>query len=894
MFSRGRPCLRSRLPVILDTIAAGPDEPLLFLYPRWAASALRQRQPITTLTPFAPARVRQVQNRSFRTARSTAQSLGRRWVSSDAASQSQRGSDSDRALGAKGLAPPHGDKEQNETVHSKNGSNSASTTTPPQPRLPVHIPADMGPTRQLDSEVDKSPRVLFPSTHTKKDRRRRMQTSMATKMDRLDTEAPDSQKTKKTMLDGMSERDKRKVRHAVYIGTMDDGKPTQWQSGNWKKAKYMLQRMHIARRRDEVTQVTARKDELRMKELQIPEETLAWLTGTTDNGSKENILFLKVHNGCRVHVLPPNEGDGVNRRVIISGSVIVMDLFEARINNARNLQNNGDPFVDIHKPPIPILASRETMSRKNIPIPMIRGVWDFSQVYERPKSVDEVYATGPPLKTVKDFAEYIEDLTHPKNSTGRRRLRHLDNRYKNQEKMPYAHKIIRHILWLFSQESNYQLLSTAALNHALTFMFKHEQISAAWTVLAIGHLVKTADTYNILLKYAALHQWDKMFLTVLESMQKAEIRPNPYTWLALMEAMVTPASKNSLLTHMVQKGYISGTTILRSALHMTIQDALFVHLESGQTIETFFRHMVKTTGTGWFSSAILGQMFTVCTRMRDFTATRSLLNICQKFHLPIDSNCLFQILRMCRGDTFKALDFTYDFLNRPFKPRFQLSDWNFERLFLIAFKNHHYNIARVLWRYACLQKSVTYDMKQAVLTSLSRNVSFKKSNNIMHDIWALSAGKVIVGIDLDREQYDISQSMVQKLPSEFHNNPLLYLTSGFKDMKEDRDLQLELASYLVDRDIKSASKYRPANNLAIMLESAAIIDRQWKGTPRPLTWMMQNAIQVPLKLKPQFETSPSSLDSSSIDDSDSSLDSLLDSLQDSSSLESSLPDSPSR
>jgi hypothetical protein len=34
-----------------------------------------------------------------------------------------------------------------------------------------------------------------------------------------------------------------------------------------------------------------------------------------------------------------------------------------------------------------------------------------------------------------------------------------------------------------------------------------------------------------------------------------------------------------------------------------------------------------------------------------------------------------------------------------------------------------------------------------------------------------------------------------------------------------------------------------------MLDAASILDKEWRGVPRPLTWRMQNAIQVPIVRK---------------------------------------------
>ncbi|KAJ5239883.1 hypothetical protein N7468_004502 [Penicillium chermesinum] len=63
MLVRGQ-CLGRRLPAILDTVA-GADEPLLFLYPRWAASALQQRRPIASVASTASITHRRSRSSSY-------------------------------------------------------------------------------------------------------------------------------------------------------------------------------------------------------------------------------------------------------------------------------------------------------------------------------------------------------------------------------------------------------------------------------------------------------------------------------------------------------------------------------------------------------------------------------------------------------------------------------------------------------------------------------------------------------------------------------------------------------------------------------------------------------------------------------------------------------------
>lgn len=572
------------------------------------------------------------------------------------------------------------------------------------------------------------------------------------------------------------------------------------------------------------------------KEIYIPEETVALLAGVTDTGMKDNVWYVHVRNGCRVHILPPREGDGVHRKAILSGSERVMELVEDQINRAHKMQISGDPLVEVSKPPIPIFASTLSMRQQDIPVPLVRGVWSLDQ--RTRMTLDDVLASHPSVTSVKEFAEFIEDLTLARGPPS-------NQKDQTRRAVPHRELVARQILALFRQSSSHKFISTAALNRALIYLCDHEFLSTARAVFSMAEPVATVDTYNILLKSAARRQDKREFRRFLRSMSRAHIRPNPQTWLALLEAVVTPSAKASLLNQMVHKGYMNEISTIRSALQLTIEDSLFVHLESGQSIDSFVALMARTYGADWFSPSLLAQMFAVIARLKHYTAMESLLKICSEHRLALDSDSLIQIMLLFRASVFSAVHYTIQFLNRPM---FRLSREAYERLFLIAFKARRYNVCRVLWRYACMDRAVTYKMKQTVLSSLTRNVSAKKDANDIGNIWRVGAGKVIVGIDLHRERYTIQESLVNELPPEFRQNPLLFLTSGFKAEGPDRDLQHRLANLLVKRDIHlGATAFKPRYSLSMMLESAAILDREWAGKPWPLTWVMQNAIKVSIK-----------------------------------------------
>ncbi|KAJ5093951.1 hypothetical protein N7456_009812 [Penicillium angulare] len=815
MLTSGRPCLGRRLSIALDTVAAGPEDPLLFLYPRWAASAVQQRRPIASLALRAAPKKTNRSSRPFRTSSSPPvytsprpfPQQSTRWHSNLA---SRSLNDPPTSLSTP-VSGENGESAENicepRTPESSNGPVTS-------PQLQVVVDEDLAHVPHIRSRQNTSRTSL-------RERRKEGQRRAA-----ASTETPKKSKLDSTedLRDMLSVRDRRKLRYAAHLEKTQPETFSAAIHDNWEDMMYLIEEI------EEITKQHTRRAN-KHRELLIPEETVAALSGMIDQSMKENIWYMHLRNGCKVQILHPREGDGVNRKVILTGSERTTELIKGDFQRIQSLQASGDPLVEIAKPQVPIHATRDSA-------PTIRGVWNFFSKKRTPSTMEHVLASRPSLTTVKEFAEFVEDLTHAHGLSVKQSKGIPDG-----SSVRYGNEIAQHLQALFQDGTYRKVFSTAALNQALAFLCCRDQLKAARLVFSQGQYVATAETYNILLRAAGRRQDIESFRRYLKLMGPARISPNSDTWLALLGTLVNPNTKVALITRMAHKGLLTDVAVIRSALQITVQDSLSVHLQNGQSVESYFALMKQTHGADWFNSTLLGQMFSVASRLKNFDAVNELLAICARESFAVDGVCLAQILPMCRSSIRSALHYTFEF-GKFASFRFVPQVW--ERLFLIAFKSRKYNISRVLWRHACLQKSVTYKMKQTVLSTLSRNVPYKKTDQI-RELWDINAGKVIVGLDQNTGSSIISKSTLAELPSEFQDNPLLFLTSGFKSAGEERDLQLRVAREIVNRDIFHAPKFEPVNSVFLMLEAAAILDEQWKALPRPLNWVLQNAIQVPVK-----------------------------------------------
>ncbi|CAI7615624.1 unnamed protein product [Penicillium viridicatum] len=821
MLLRGCPCLRRRVSAVLDTVATGPDEPLLFLYPRWAAPALQRRR-ISSLKPIdAPARVGHTSGAQFRAAVRPSPSLSRhsrQWISSESASRSP---DDPNPQSSPAVVGEHHKPGEGEETGADGSNESGGGPLSTGQKQSVNSLAD------AEHATSQQPLRGFALTRAKRIQKGRLH-------NKPQNAKPSSPTQRQLFLRNTSIRDRKKLRFREYMKKKYQSRSAKLFDNAWFDTREILDQVQ----RDVDVRKNPKKS-LNKKEILVPEETLALFSGVTRYTLKDNIWYIPLHNGCRVHILPASQSKGLLRRVVLSATDHIMALVEGHFTRAQSLQAMGDPLVDIHKPPVPMCISRGAMQRSKLPVPLIRGNWHFGESSDSSSNLDEILLPRPVIATVKEFNEHVEDVTSARHPT-------LDEKAMSLSKLPHVVRIKQHLKALFMEETYSNYISTAALNSALEFLCRHEFLETARALCSCTEHVATTDTYNILLRAAARRQDVAVFRHFLRTMPRLHMRPNPETWLALLSALVDPSEKAQLIEHMVQRGHMSNLSTIHSALQETIQDSLLVHLDSGKDIGSFIGLMANTWGANWFSPSIVGQMFSVLARLKDFDSIDELMEICIDNNLTVDSYPLSHIVQALGANIHVALQYTLRFFEHPL---FEVTSQNWEDLFLAAFRHRQYNICLVIWRYSCMKRSVTYKMKQAVLTSLCRNASFGKPTRLNNDLWGSDAGKVIIGIDLHHESYRLPDSILDDIPSEFRHNPILYLI-GWKPRGEKRDLQIRLANALIKRDlILGATRYVPQHPSPIMLDAASILDKEWRGVPRPLTWKMQNAIQVPIVRK---------------------------------------------
>lgn len=626
-------------------------------------------------------------------------------------------------------------------------------------------------------------------------------------------------------------RDRRRLRHRAFLKD-----PPKWVAGakqDWRKWTH-IRRLLDRLQRDHPLWVGRG---LKHQVLKVPEETVALIGGVTDIALKENILYAPIRHGIRIHILPPRESEGHLRKMVVSGSAGGVREVSERILGAVRLQAGADPLIDIRKPPVPVYPSIDALRRKNMEIPRMRGVWDFYRAKANLLPIEVLLEGQFEPETPRELLEFIEDLIGSRMSGPYRRQKGGTRRQMSRNQS-VEHALVD----LFRSQDNRRILSTAALNKALGFLC-NRNLRASRIVFARAEHVATVDSYNILLRSCAKRQDVRLFIHLVHTMGKKEIRPDAYTWVALLNCPITTEVKVRLFTYIHQRGILTHVGAMRSALQATIADMLALHLDSGKDMDAFIQTMRNSYGANWFTPSMINQTLYVVSNRKNRPALHRMLELCDEHGLEIDASSLMHILPMYRASIFDALVFCYPYITRP---RFRMTRELYEKLFLIAFKGRCFNVSRVLWRYACMHGMTTYRMKMCVLSTMTTNVPKRAAtSNPIDTIWRSSAGKVIVGVDLHCTDRPGEDYFLEHTPAQFRRNPVLSLTTGFKS-GDEREHQLQLATELVRRDIELGRRYAPVLPLAMLLDAAALVDVEWRNIPHQPDWMLKHAVMVPV------------------------------------------------
>jgi hypothetical protein len=585
-----------------------------------------------------------------------------------------------------------------------------------------------------------------------------------------------------------------------------------------------------------LAQLIHRPKEVLGERLELHRDALYYLTGS-DNA---NAWFHPVRLGCEIRVLDERARHRDKLVVILHG-----------MSRARQLTR--EYLLEVERDIA--ISARSKLSPEDDP-----GLSRFvlSSLAWRYRTKDIRRADGveqPRAWTVRSFATVVETLTTMQIPYQLRRELYNGTDSHNRT-------VAKVLETLFSDRQCEPFISLRALNYALRFTCEHTEIDATSNFLfekakSIGLSIQ-ADTFNILIEESLRQNKLDYYRSLLASMRRIGIVPNGMTWVALLRVTKSRTARRAILQRLRQKWPNDLRMWQQVAVELVTTDfARLVRLE--KSFDYFVDLMDQSFPSSWLSASCINGMLNVCAEKKLWDVVPRILELGQRRGGLFNTATQTVLLKVFqkRGSTRDSIDLLESHFAKTVG---RDSTFAIPVVFMTAWNSRFYNVCRVLWRYAAIHGNITPTMQNVVASSLIKNND--ESNASASHLWRITAGKVIVGIDLDISSL---ASQYQFLDREGLRYPMQVLAQWTPD-DGPRQEQLSLAYTIMQRDLtayKHFSRFR-SQQLFDLLRRAYEMDCEWLHKKKvckysDLQWMLESSIEVPLQRLADPSVSPQHL-----------------------------------
>lgn len=349
--------------------------------------------------------------------------------------------------------------------------------------------------------------------------------------------------------------------------------------------------------------------------------------------------------------------------------------------------------------------------------------------------------------TKHDFLRYVENLTSSDvpNQVHRRLY---------GKKRIHSFEVLKTLQDVFRDPRCEQAVTRAAFNKAIRFCLQVWQLRDLRMLFFRMEELKipmNLETYNLMLHASANKNDLYNFGFILSMMFEQGLVPNSRTWMAFLRAVDHSQVKGKVVLEMRRRGLLRS---IKTMKHIAIQ---LVHLETVHSLRRkvprsqaqFMTSMDQRYGPDWLTTAS-GNI------ILHHLAANGLVSRCWDFLFVMQSreqaspdtrsfNLILNHLKHHRNIS-GAVDML---ANLPASFNFIPNQTTYHILFRMAWSGKCYNLAKVVWRYACLKANTTRDMRARVLKSLNQNSvrawKDRAKSSDSQKQWNLTAGNFITG-----------------------------------------------------------------------------------------------------------------------------------------------------
>jgi len=475
-------------------------------------------------------------------------------------------------------------------------------------------------------------------------------------------------------------------------------------------------------------------------EVVIPLESLPQLL----HGIDDYIVEIGSRYGCSVELGNRDEDTKEYRRFIISGPVTAISKTTADVLQIA-------PDVEMKTAPGLISSTTEDLTvettswaEKSITISeqdekgeLIRNVVYAPRT--RKLKVPSEKIPGPKTWDHVSFLDYIRILTASS-------VPNHFNRFVFKMGQDHSAAVSEILRGLFKDPECKHAISRTACNEAMQYFVRVnriEDVRVLFVRMEMLNLPLVPETFNIMLRGTAKSEDLHNFHFILHLMLRRGFTPNGPTWLAFMSAHPNIRVKLHILMAMKEKGLTAHPSILKGVCGELVGPEIDVSLEQSLSQDEFVAHMDTRYGKDWLSLESANRALHSFGARGLISRCWEFLNLMESRFIQADNYSINTILHHCKQAT--NLTGAVELLRSlPITANFMPDDETYRILFELAWRSRSYNLARVIWRYACLSAATTYRMRRRVLTSIMC-ATVGGIGSSPRERWKQFAGPVIFG-----------------------------------------------------------------------------------------------------------------------------------------------------
>lgn len=542
--------------------------------------------------------------------------------------------------------------------------------------------------------------------------------------------------------------------------------------------------------------------------------------------SVDNFIFDigGVHD-CTVELDSPETPLDYSRFILSGSSTAIRDTLRSILK--------VDPYIKVIPIKLDPLRAERLVDRKKVRhVPSERG---------RPR-IPAHMIPQPKIWTSISLLEYIQDLTvyDPASHL----LRFLPPPSFASIQSKYSLVIMELIRKLLTDPESQRVFSRSAFHRAMNYYVRKNRIDLVRELfinMEFLNIPPTTETYNIMLTASAVTGDFHNFHFILHMMLKDGLAPNGKTWVAFIMLVPSSRVKHYLYEKMKQMGFLSYTRTLQHVAEQLIASDLENSLLcDNQDHNEFIKTIDLKYGPKWLSIDVANRILAVLGKYCLVDRVFQFLEFMEGQSQHPDAWTINTLLHSCSLSP-NPWALIVDLVSvKKFQALLQPDLETCRILFSLAWTLEKFNMAKVVWRYACLSASTPFTARKRVARILTVTPSITMKLNSLK--WANIAPIVILGLPGEQHPMEAySQAVNENIDSKKLSQP---------NSRSSEDILQDKFKRKIDLDLQIFKEWKPTRPFGHMLWRAIERDNELKASKefpsKDIKWLSNNLCSIPI------------------------------------------------